>query len=42
MAHAAGYSFLDASDLPAPLSVKEYLENRDPALQATLDYRVKG
>ncbi|MCH7903037.1 MAG: hypothetical protein IH944_00555 [Armatimonadetes bacterium] len=29
-------------DLPAPLSVKDYLENRDPALQAALDYRVKG
>lgn len=29
-------------DLPAPLSVKDYLENRDPALQAALDYQVKG
>ncbi|MCH8979326.1 MAG: hypothetical protein IH945_08815 [Armatimonadetes bacterium] len=29
-------------DLPAPLSVKDYLDNRDPALQAALDYQVKG
>ncbi len=28
-------------DLPAPLSVKDYLNNRDPALQAALDYQVK-
>ncbi len=26
----------------APLSVKDYLENRDPALQAALDYQIKG
>lgn len=29
-------------DLPAQISVKDYLNNHDPALQAALDYQVKG